>query len=87
MPVVMAEMLAPSAGNLFLAAILPGFQLSGLYRACIVLVATFKSGRRTAPCLVIMGNTMRPRDPDEDEEAEDEEEDDEEDRATNRRCF
>jgi hypothetical protein len=31
---------------------------------------------------VIMGNTMPPRDPDEDEEAEDEEEDDEEeDRA------
>jgi hypothetical protein len=28
---------------------------------------------------VIMGNTMPPRDPDEDEEAEDEEEDDEED--------
>ena len=32
--------------------------------------------------MVIMGNTMPPRDPDEDEEAEDEEEDDEEeDRA------
>ena len=30
---------------------------------------------------VIMGNTMPPRDPDEDEKDEDEEEDDEEDRA------
>ena len=30
---------------------------------------------------VILGNTMPPRDPDEDEEDEDEEEDDEEDRA------
>jgi len=34
--------------------------------------------RRT---FVIMGNTMPPRDPDEDEEDEDEEEDDKEDRA------
>ena len=31
MLVVMAEMLATSAGNLFLAAIMPGFLLSGLY--------------------------------------------------------
>ena len=38
-PVVMADILAPSAGNLFLAAIMPGFQLSGLYRAYIVLVS------------------------------------------------
>ena len=50
MPVVMAEMLAPSAGNLFLAAIMPGFRLLGLYRACIVLVATYKSGGRIARC-------------------------------------
>jgi hypothetical protein len=31
--------------------------------------------------LVIMGNTMPPRDPDEDEEDEDEEDEEEEDRA------
>jgi tripartite ATP-independent transporter DctM subunit len=44
MLVVMAEMLAISAGNLFLAAIMPGFLLSGLYLAYIVGVAVFKPG-------------------------------------------
>ena len=44
MLVVMAEMLATSAGNLFLAAIMPGFLLSGLYLVYIVLVAIFKKG-------------------------------------------
>ena len=44
MLVVMAEMLATSAGNLFLAAIMPGFLLSGLYLVYIVGVAIFKPG-------------------------------------------
>jgi tripartite ATP-independent transporter DctM subunit len=44
MLVVMAEMLSTSAGNLFLAAIMPGFLLSGLYLVYIVLVAMFKPG-------------------------------------------
>jgi tripartite ATP-independent transporter DctM subunit len=44
MLVVMAEMLGTSAGNLFLSAIMPGFLLSGLYLAYIVLVAIFKRG-------------------------------------------
>ena len=44
MLVVMAEMLATSAGNLFLATIMPGFLLSGLYLFYIVLVAIFKKG-------------------------------------------
>ena len=44
MLVVMAEMLATSAGNLFLAAIMPGFLLSGLYLVYIILVAIFRPG-------------------------------------------
>ena len=44
MLVVMAEMLATSAGNLFLGAIMPGFLLSGLYLAYIIAVAIFKPG-------------------------------------------
>ena len=44
MLVVMAEMLATSAGNLFLSAIMPGFLLSGLYLVYIVLVSIFKKG-------------------------------------------
>jgi tripartite ATP-independent transporter DctM subunit len=44
MLVVMAEMLATSAGNLFLSAIMPGLLLSGLYLVYIVLVAIFKPG-------------------------------------------
>src|SRR5688572_21421708 len=44
MLVVMAEMLATSAGNLFLAAIMPGFLLSGLYLLYILAVAIFKKG-------------------------------------------
>ncbi len=44
MLVVMAEMLATSAGNLFLAAIMPGFLLSGLYILYILAVAIFKPG-------------------------------------------
>ena len=44
MLVVMAEMLATSAGNLFLSAIMPGFLLSGLYLVYIVLVAIFRKG-------------------------------------------
>ena len=44
MLVVMAEMLATSAGNLFLAAIMPGFLLSGLYLLYILGVAIFKPG-------------------------------------------
>ena len=44
MLVVMAEMLATSAGNLFLAAIMPGFLLSGLYLLYILAVAVFKPG-------------------------------------------
>ena len=44
MLVVMAEMLATSAGNLFLAAIMPGFLLSGLYLLYILAVAMFKPG-------------------------------------------
>lgn len=41
MLVVMAEMLATSAGNLFLGAIMPGFLLSGLYLAYIIAIAIF----------------------------------------------
>ncbi len=44
MLVVMAEMLATSAGNLFLSAIMPGFLLSGLYLVYIVAVAILKPG-------------------------------------------
>src|SRR5262245_8641901 len=44
MLVVMAEMLATSAGNLFLAAIMPGFLLSGLYLLYILGVAILKPG-------------------------------------------
>ncbi len=44
MLVVMAEMLATSAGNLFLAAVMPGFLLSGLYLVYIIAVAIFKPG-------------------------------------------
>src|SRR4029078_6604898 len=44
MLVVMAEMLATSAGNLFLSAIMPGFLLSGLYLVYIIVVAIFKPG-------------------------------------------
>jgi tripartite ATP-independent transporter DctM subunit len=44
MLVVMAEMLATSAGNLFLAAIVPGFLLSGLYLVYILAVAIFRPG-------------------------------------------
>src|SRR5215510_1885713 len=44
MLVVMAEMLATSAGNLFLSAIMPGLLLSGLYLLYIVLVAIFRPG-------------------------------------------
>ena len=44
MLVVMAEMLATSAGNLFLAAIMPGFLLSGLYLIYIIAVAILKPG-------------------------------------------
>ena len=44
MLVVMAEMLATSAGNLFLAAVMPGFLLSGLYLAYIIAVAILKPG-------------------------------------------
>lgn len=49
MLVVMAEMLATSAGNLFLGAIMPGFVLSGLYIVYIIAVAIFKKG--AAPTL------------------------------------
>jgi tripartite ATP-independent transporter DctM subunit len=42
MLVVMAEMLATSAGNLFLAAIMPGFLLSGLYLTYIIAVAILR---------------------------------------------
>ena len=44
MLVVMAEMLATSAGNLFLGAIMPGFLLSGLYLSYIVAVSILKRG-------------------------------------------
>jgi tripartite ATP-independent transporter DctM subunit len=44
MLVVMAEMLATSAGNLFLAAIMPGFLLSGLYLVYIIAISIFKKG-------------------------------------------
>src|SRR5688572_685327 len=44
MLVVMAEMLATSAGALFLAAVMPGFLLSGLYLIYIVVVAIFQPG-------------------------------------------
>jgi hypothetical protein len=74
--------LAHSAGK-FLAAIMPGFQLSGLTApiSCSSPPSSRAAAPRDVPCFVIMGNTMPPRDPDEDEEAEDEEEDDEGDRA------
>jgi tripartite ATP-independent transporter DctM subunit len=49
MLVVMAEMLATSAGNLFLSTIMPGFLLSGLYIVYIIALAIFKPG--TAPKL------------------------------------
>ncbi len=42
MLVVMAEMLATSAGNLFLGAVMPGFLLSGLYIIYIIAVAILK---------------------------------------------
>ena len=45
MLVVMAEMLATSAGALFLAATMPGFVLSGLYLLYIIGVAILKPGR------------------------------------------
>ena len=44
MLVVMAEMLATSAGNLFLSAIMPGLLLSGLYLVYIIIVAVVKPG-------------------------------------------
>ena len=44
MLVVMAEMLTTSAGALFLAAVMPGFLLSGLYLVYIVVVAIFRPG-------------------------------------------
>src|SRR5215470_3863057 len=44
MLVVMAEMLATSAGNLFLSAIMPGFLLSGLYLVYIIIVSIFVPG-------------------------------------------
>ncbi|MCC2662582.1 MAG: C4-dicarboxylate transporter [Geminicoccaceae bacterium] len=44
MLVVMAEMLATSAGALFLAATVPGFLLSGLYLVYIVAVARWRPG-------------------------------------------
>src|SRR6187431_1054219 len=44
MLVVMAEMLVTSAGNLFLAAIMPGFLLSGLYLIYIIAVAILVPG-------------------------------------------
>src|SRR5262249_26450209 len=49
MLVVMAEMLATSAGNLFLSAIMPGLLLSGLYLVYIVLVAIFRPGAAPPP--------------------------------------
>ena len=45
MLVVMAEMLATSAGNLFLSAIMPGLLLSGLYLVYIVLRRDLQAGR------------------------------------------
>ena len=44
MLVVMAEMLATSAGNLFLGAVMPGFLLSGLYLLYIVAVSVLRPG-------------------------------------------
>ncbi|MEX2147779.1 MAG: TRAP transporter large permease subunit, partial [Candidatus Rokuibacteriota bacterium] len=44
MLVVMAEMLTTSAGALFLAAVMPGFLLSGLYLVYIVAVAIVRPG-------------------------------------------
>src|SRR5688500_9764805 len=44
MLVVMAEMLATSAGARFLAAVMPGFLLSGLYLIYIIVVAIFRPG-------------------------------------------
>jgi tripartite ATP-independent transporter DctM subunit len=44
MLVVMAEMLATSAGNLFLGAVMPGFLLSGLYLAYIIAVSILRPG-------------------------------------------
>ena len=45
MLVVMAEMLATSAGALFLAATMPGFVLSGLYLIYIIAVAILQPGK------------------------------------------
>jgi len=71
MLVVMAEMLATSAGNLFLAAIMPGFLLSGLYIIYILCVAIFVPGATpklppdfepsTTTSSVVMGNRPRQR--------------------------
>src|SRR5688572_24654429 len=44
MLVVMAEMLATSAGNLFLGAVMPGLLLSGLYLLYIVAVSILRPG-------------------------------------------
>src|SRR5215510_5888171 len=44
MLVVMAEMLATSAGNLFLSSFMPGFLLSGLYLVYIIIVSIFVPG-------------------------------------------
>jgi tripartite ATP-independent transporter DctM subunit len=44
MLVVMAEMLATSAGNLFLGAVMPGFLLSGLYLTYIIAVSILRPG-------------------------------------------
>ena len=44
MLVVMAEMLATSAGNLFLGAVMPGLLLSGLYLLYIVAVSMLRPG-------------------------------------------
>jgi tripartite ATP-independent transporter DctM subunit len=44
MLVVMAEMLATSAGKLFLGAVMPGFLLSGLYLAYIIAVSILRPG-------------------------------------------
>ena len=57
MLVVMAEMLATSAGNLFLGAIMPGFLLSGLYTVYIIAVAILKPGM--APKLPDFGPQTR----------------------------
>jgi tripartite ATP-independent transporter DctM subunit len=49
MLVVMAEMLATSAGNLFLSTIMPGFLLSGLYLAYIIGISILKPGVAPTP--------------------------------------